>query len=53
MNGRGLGLISMRERVALVKGTISIASKPKGGTEIRVRVPVEVGKDADRANLSA
>jgi PAS domain S-box-containing protein len=53
MNGRGLGLISMRERVTLVKGTISIASKPKGGTEISVRVPVDVGKDADQINLSA
>ena len=46
MNGRGLGLISMRERVTLVKGTISIASKPHGGTEVSVRVPVDVGKDA-------
>ena len=36
MNGRGLGLISMRERVSLVKGTISISSKPMDGTEISV-----------------
>lgn len=53
MNGRGLGLISMRERVSLVKGTISIASKLMGGTEISVRVPVETGKDADQVNRSA
>jgi PAS domain S-box-containing protein len=52
MNGRGLGLISMRERVTLVKGTISIASKPHGGTEVSVRVPVDVGKDADQVRLS-
>jgi signal transduction histidine kinase len=38
----GLGLISMRERVSLIKGTISITSKPLGGTEIKVRVPVAV-----------
>ena len=38
--GRGLGLISMRERVKLVNGTISIDSKLREGTEIRVRVPV-------------
>jgi signal transduction histidine kinase len=39
-NGRGLGLISMRERVKVVKGTISISSKPMQGTRINVRVPV-------------
>jgi signal transduction histidine kinase len=39
MKGRGLGLISMQERVRLVKGTISIASKP-GGTTIVARVPL-------------
>jgi PAS domain S-box-containing protein len=40
MSGHGLGLISMRERVKLLKGTISIVSKPKHGTEITVRIPV-------------
>src|SRR5262249_34970307 len=39
--GKGLGLNSMRERVRLVNGTISIESKPMGGTTIHVRVPVE------------
>ena len=53
IHGQGLGLVSMRERVSLVKGTISIASKPKGGTEISVRVPVDFGKDADQVNLRA
>ena len=53
MNGRGLGLISMRERVSLVKGTISIASKLMGGTEISVRIPVDAGTVADQINLSA
>jgi signal transduction histidine kinase len=38
-NGRGLGLISMRERVSLVNGTLSIASNPRLGTEIRVSIP--------------
>ena len=38
--GKGLGLTSMRERVRLVNGTISITSKPMGGTTIHVRVPV-------------
>ncbi len=40
MSGRGLGLVSMRERVSLLKGTISIDSRPNGGTLIQVRIPV-------------
>jgi PAS domain S-box-containing protein len=47
INGRGLGLISMQERVSLVKGTISIASKLMCGTEISVRVPVNVDNDVE------
>ena len=41
LQGRGLGLTSMRERVRLVNGTILIDSKPMGGTRIHVRVPFE------------
>jgi PAS domain S-box-containing protein len=40
----GLGLISMRERVRLLNGRISISSKPNGGTAIEARVPFEAGK---------
>jgi PAS domain S-box-containing protein len=39
--GGGLGLTSMQERVRLVNGTITIESKPMGGTTIRVRVPLQ------------
>jgi PAS domain S-box-containing protein len=39
--GKGLGLISMRERVRLVNGRITIESKPKSGTTIHVRVPLD------------
>jgi len=39
-SGDGLGLVSMRERVNLLKGTISIVSKAKHGTEITVRIPL-------------
>ncbi|MGA8489746.1 MAG: PAS domain-containing protein [Terriglobales bacterium] len=53
MNGRGLGLISMRERVSLVKGTISIASRLMRGTEISVRIPVDTGSAANQIDLSA
>jgi len=41
LQGRGLGLTSMRERIRLVNGTILIDSKPMGGTRIHVRVPFE------------
>ena len=41
LRGKGLGLSSMRERVRLVNGTISIESKPRSGTTIHVRVPVD------------
>jgi signal transduction histidine kinase len=40
MKGEGLGLVSMRERVRLVNGTVSIASKLMHGAEISVRVPM-------------
>ncbi|MBN9523210.1 PAS domain-containing protein, partial [bacterium] len=36
----GLGLLGMRERVALVNGTLQIESSPDGGTTVFVRVPV-------------
>jgi len=39
--GGGLGLISMRERVKLVHGELSIHSTPQSGTIIRARVPIE------------
>lgn len=42
-NGECLGLIGMRERVHVVKGTISIRSKPQFGTEISVRVRLQTG----------
>ncbi len=38
MRGSGLGLTSMRERLALVNGEMSIESRPGGGTTIRARV---------------
>ncbi len=43
INSGGLGLISMRERITMVNGTIAIKSKPRGGTEIHCTVPIENG----------
>ena len=40
MHSQGLGLISMRERVRLVNGTIEIDSGPARGTSIHVHVPI-------------
>ncbi len=53
MKGRGLGLVSMQERVRLVNGTIAIMSKRMGGTEISVRVPVNARSITNQINLSA
>jgi len=41
---QGLGLISMRERVKLVMGTLSIQSQPGGGTAISACVPFHSSK---------
>jgi len=40
MYGRSLGLISMRERVSALKGTIAVRSKPHRGTEVVACVPI-------------
>jgi len=40
MNRRGLGLISMRERLRLVNGELSIQSAPGRGTIVFARVPL-------------
>jgi PAS domain S-box-containing protein len=39
-NNLGLGLVSMQERVNVVKGTFSVESWPEHGTTIRAHVPL-------------
>jgi PAS domain S-box-containing protein len=39
--GHGLGLISMRERLQLVHGELSVKSQPGAGTTLRARVPLK------------
>jgi len=46
--GRGLGLISMEERVKFLNGTFSIESKLQRGTTIHARVPLR-GSESTRA----
>ena len=40
VNRAGLGLVSMRERVGVLKGHLSILASPGAGTRIGVRVPL-------------
>jgi PAS domain S-box-containing protein len=48
-NGRGLGLVSMKERLQLVKGTLSIDSQPLKGTTIHACVPLNSGSKSTGA----
>jgi signal transduction histidine kinase len=45
--GRGLGLISMHERVEAIGGTFEIRSSPGAGTRLEVRVPASILHDAE------
>jgi len=47
--GQGLGLTSMQERMTLVKGDLSIDSRPMRGTTIHARVPLTVDRTSERA----
>jgi PAS domain S-box-containing protein len=49
MKGQGLGLTSMKERLHLVNGEISIDSAPRRGTTIHARVPLSSARDSMRA----
>jgi PAS domain S-box-containing protein len=48
LQGKGLGLTSMRERVRLVNGTIAIESNPTGGTKIHVHIPLGQWNNAEQ-----
>jgi signal transduction histidine kinase len=47
--GKGLGLISMSERLDAVGGTLEIHSKPGAGTRLEVRVPAHVVQSSETA----
>jgi len=48
-NNRGLGLVSMQERVNLLKGTFSIGSRPGCGTTIHACLPLNTWGESARA----
>jgi len=45
-DGQAMGLFQMRERIALLNGKVEIVSGPRHGTDVRVRVPVNLGRPA-------
>ena len=49
IEGNGLGLISMMERLKLVDGQLSIDSKPQVGTTIHARVPLRLRMNSAKA----
>ena len=49
IRGRGLGLISMKERIKLVGGELSIESQPGSGTTIHARIPLFLEEQPARA----
>jgi signal transduction histidine kinase len=49
LKGNGLGLISMKERMNLAGGELSIESQPQLGTTIYARVDLSPGKSAGAA----
>ena len=55
--GKGLGLISMGERLEAIGGTLEIRSKPGAGTRLEVSVPLRVARperlQSDAANRPA
>jgi signal transduction histidine kinase len=38
--GRGSGILGLKDRVDALGGTMSIASPPRGGTTLTVRLPI-------------
>ncbi len=47
-DGQAMGLFQMRERIALLNGKVEIVSGPQQGTDVRVRVPVNLDRPAAR-----
>lgn len=46
---QGLGLVAMRERAAIVKGTLEMVRPSQGGTLVRLRMPLQDAEAQDSA----
>ena len=44
-NGDGYGLVSMRQRISRIGGTLDIETTPGGGTTVTASIPVPAGSD--------
>ena len=51
--GRGLGLVSMEERVKLVGGDLRVETQPRRGTRVHARAPLEPGELSSDGRLLA
>jgi signal transduction histidine kinase len=51
--GKGLGLVSMRERLDPLGGTLDVRSKPGNGTRLDISLPVVSKTDADLSSQAA
>ena len=49
--GRGLGLISVHERIEAIGGALEIHSSPGAGTRLEVRVPSSVSHDSEAVSV--
>lgn len=52
INGQGLGLESMRERVEALGGTLLITSQTPGGTRVEARIPLPGGAPQEQPSPS-
>lgn len=46
-----LGLVSMRERMHIIEGMLTVSSGPCGGTKVEARVPMKKGSECEEGGL--
>ena len=47
--GNGLGLLDMRERAALLNGSVTLESRPGSGTTVHVYIPLKEENDGENS----
>jgi signal transduction histidine kinase len=52
ISGKGLGLLSMRERAEVIGGTFEVQSSPHTGTTIELRVPLSTSRQPEHMAAS-